>query len=98
MMPTAIAVLILIVATISAILSGIAVFTNVRPEKPDDPRIGPLIEGVDDARIKLDETLKILMLMDSKNDKDHKEIITGATDNYEKTLVAIDKILQESSE
>jgi hypothetical protein len=90
--------MILIVATISAILAGIAVFTNIRPEKPDDPRIGPLVEGVDDIRIKMDETLKTLMLLDAKTEKDHREMATAATDNYEKTLVAIDKILQENTE
>jgi len=98
MMPTSIAVMILIVATISAILAGIAVFTNIRPEKPDDPRIGPLVEGVDDIRIKLDETLKTLMLLDAKTDKDHREMAAAATDNFEKTLVAIDKIIQDNTE
>jgi len=97
-MPTAIGVMILIVATIAAILAGVAVFTNVRPEKPDDPRIGPIAEGVNDLRIKMDETLKTLMLLDARTEKEHKEIVTGATDNYEKTLVAIDKIMQEPSE
>jgi hypothetical protein len=98
MMPTPIGIMILIMSAIAAILAGIAVFTNVRPEKPDDPRIEPIREGVDDIRIKLDETLKTMMLMDAKFEKEFKDVRAEARDMYEKTIGSIDRLFPDSSE
>jgi hypothetical protein len=98
MMPTAIGVVILLVATVAAILAGMAVFTNVRPEKPDDPRIGLIYDSVEETRGMVNQIQKSLLTMEHKAEKDNKDTKTELKDALDKILMILDKLSQEQSQ
>jgi hypothetical protein len=74
-MSNAIMITILVITTLSALLSGVAVFTNIAPEpaKPD-PRIGEMQEALiafeEDIHKTLEEMQKALLLMEHRMGKD----------------------------
>jgi hypothetical protein len=97
-------VAILIIVTLSAILSGVAVFTHIAPEplKPD-PRIGEMQESLkafeDDINKTLEEMQKALLLMEHRLGKDaivRKDELKGHLDTYiEVLLKAISDLNEE---
>jgi DNA-binding ferritin-like protein len=98
MMPTAIGIVILLVTSVAAILAGMAVFTNVRPEKPDDPRIGQIYDGVEDIKGMVNQIQKSLLIMEQKTDKDTKDTRTEIKDSLDKMIMMLDKLSQEQSQ
>jgi hypothetical protein len=87
-MMTGLGIAILLIATISAILSGVAVFTNIAPEAPKpDPRVGELQEALkafeEDVNKTLEEMQKAMLLMEHRLGKDavaRKDEVKGHID------------------
>ena len=97
-MPTTVGVVILLVSTIAAVLAGIAVFTNVRPERPDDPRIGLIFDSIEETKSMLNQAQKTLLTIEHRLEKDIKEFRTEMNDLFIKVHDAIDKIIQEHTQ
>ena len=95
MMPTAIGIVILLVATVAAILAGMAVFTNVRPEKPDDPRIGQMFDSIEEIKGMVNQAQKSLLTIEHRMEKDVKEIKYEVNGSLEKTLEALGKLIEQ---
>jgi hypothetical protein len=93
MSPT-IGILILLVATIAAILSGVAVFTNVRIEEPpkDDPRIQQILDGVNEIKTLVDDIHQFLPIVERKIDKDNKDARAEMKESFDKVVLLLDKI------
>jgi hypothetical protein len=93
--PKAMEVAILLIATISAILSGVAVFTNIAPEMPKpDPRIGELQAAIEsfeeDINKTLEEMQKAMLLMEHRLGKDsvaRKDELKAHLDTYIEVLL-----------
>jgi hypothetical protein len=94
-MTTALGITILLIATIAAILSGVAVFTNIAPEAPKpDPRIGEMQESLrvfeEDVNKTLEGMQKALLLMEHRLGKDaveRKNELKGHLDTYIEVLL-----------
>jgi len=77
-MSPALGITILLIATIAAILSGVAVFTNIAPEphRPD-PRVGELQDALrafeEDINKTLEDMQKALLLMEHRLGKEAAE-------------------------
>ncbi|MCL1908377.1 MAG: hypothetical protein FWG12_03295 [Holophagaceae bacterium] len=97
-MPTTVGVVILLVSTVAAVLSGIAVFTNVRPERPDDPRIGLIFDSIEETKSMLNQAQKTLLTIEHRLEKDIKDFRGEMNDLFLKVHEAIDKILQEHAQ
>jgi hypothetical protein len=88
-------VAILVIVTISAILSGVAVFTNIAPEPPKpDPRIGEMQETIkafeEDINKTLEEMQKAMLLMEHRLGKDaivRKDELKAHLDTYVEVLL-----------
>ena len=98
-MPTAIGIVILLVSAVAAILAGMAVFTNVRPEKPDDPRIGQMFDSIEEIKGMVNQAQKSLLTIEHRMEKDVKDIKYEVKESLDKTLEALNKLIdQDQSE
>jgi len=101
MMSPTLGILILMVAAIAAILSGVAVFTNVRIEEPpkDDPRIPQILDAVNEIKTLVDDIHQFLPVMERKIERDGKDSRTEMKESFDKVVLILDKILHaEESE
>jgi len=101
MMSPALGILILMVAAIAAILSGVAVFTNVRIEEPpkDDPRIPQILDAVNEIKTLVDDIHQFLPVMERKIERDGKDIKSEMKESFDKVVLLLDKIMHtEESE
>ncbi|MCL1894606.1 MAG: hypothetical protein FWG02_10335 [Holophagaceae bacterium] len=94
-MPTSVGIVILLVSTISAILAGIAVFTNVRPERPDDPRVGLVFDSLEETKGMVNQVQKSLLTIEHRLEKDLKDFRSEVNEQFLKVYEAIDRALRE---
>jgi hypothetical protein len=94
-MSPAIGILILLVASIAAILSGVAIFTNVRIEEPpkDDPRIPQILDSVNEMKAFVDDIHQFLPVMERKIERDGKDTRTEMKESFDKVILLMDKVL-----
>jgi DNA-binding ferritin-like protein len=85
----------LLVSAIAAILSGVAVFTNVRIEEPpkDDPRIQQILDCVNEIKSLADDIHQFLPIVERKIDKDTKESRAEMKESFDKVVMYLDKLL-----
>jgi hypothetical protein len=93
MSPTPLLIVVLLVTTVAAILAGMAVFTNVRPEKPDDPRIGQMFESIEEIKGMVNQIQKSLLTIEHKMEKDVQGVKGDIKENIDRAIEAVDKMI-----
>lgn len=94
-MSNGLAVLILMLSALSAMLAGMAVFSNSRPP---DGRINQLMDELDELKNLLNQLQKSVLQLERKIEKDQKDSRTEYRDVLEKVADRIDKRISEIAE
>jgi uncharacterized protein YlxW (UPF0749 family) len=92
-MSNGLAILILLVAALSAILAGMSVFSNSRPP---DARLNQVMDDLDEVKAAVNQLQKSVLQLERKMDKDGKDSRAELKDLLERVAERIDKRLQES--
>ena len=91
-MSNGLSILILLVASLAAILAGMAVFSNSRPP---DSRINQLIDDLDEMKAAVNQVQKSVLQIERRMDKEQKDGRAELKDLLERMADRIDKRLQE---
>jgi hypothetical protein len=91
-MANGLAVLILMLSALSAVLAGLAVFSNSRPP---DTRLNLVLNELDEVKGLLNQIQKSILQLERKAEKDQKEARSEIKEVLEKVGEKIDKRIQE---
>ena len=94
-MSNGLAVLILLLSALSAMLAGMAVFSNSRPP---DGRINQVMDELDELKALLNQIQKSVLQLERKIEKDQKGVQTETREILEKVAERIDKRLIDLGE
>ena len=94
-MSNGLAVLILLLSALSAMLAGMAVFSNSRPP---DGRINQVMDELDELKALLNQLQKSVLQLERKIEKEQKGAQTETREILEKVAERIDKRLLDLGE
>jgi predicted nucleic acid-binding Zn-ribbon protein len=94
-MSNGLAVLILLLSALSAMLAGMAVFSNSRPP---DGRINQVMDELDELKNLLNQLQKSVLQLERKLEKDQKDAKTEYREILERVGERIDKRITDLSE
>ena len=93
-MSNGLSLLILLVASLAAILAGMAVFSNSRPP---DTRVNQVMDDLDEVKAAVNQLQKSVLQIERRMDKDQKDSRAELKDLLERIADRIDKSLRESA-
>jgi len=91
-MPNALSLLILLVASLAAILAGMGVFSNNRPP---DARLNQALDELDEVKGLLNQLQKSVIQLERKFDKDQKDLRAELKEAVDKSTERIEKKIQD---
>jgi len=94
-MGNGLAVLILLLSALSAMLAGMAVFSNSRPP---DARVNAVLDELDEVKNLVNQLQKSVLQLERKIEKDQKVSMGELREVLEKVAERIDKRLMELGE
>lgn len=92
-MANAILVLILLLSALAAILAGMAVFSNSRPP---DPRLGQVLDELDELKGVVNGLQKQLLTLERKIDKDSKDAKNESKENLDRLAERLERKITEA--
>ena len=93
-MSNGLSLLILLVASLAAILAGMAVFSNSRPP---DTRVNQVMDDLDEVKAAVNQLQKSVLQIERRMDKDQKDSRAELKELLERIADRIDKSLRESA-
>ena len=91
-MANGLAVLILMLSALSAILAGMAVFSNSRPP---DLRVNQVLDELDELKALVNQLQKSVLQIERKMEKDQRDVRSEFKEVLDKGIERIEKRLQE---
>jgi len=91
-MANGLAVLILLLSALSAILAGMAVFSNSRPP---DLRFNQVLDDLDELKSLVNQLQKSVLQMERKMEKDQKDSRSELKESLDKSVERLERKIQE---
>lgn len=92
-MANGLAVLILMLSALSAILAGMAVFSNSRPP---DLRVNQLLDDLDELKSLMNQLQKSVLQIERKMEKDQRDARSEFKETLDKGVERLEKRIQEA--
>jgi len=91
-MANGLAVLILMLSALSAIMAGMAVFSNSRPP---DLRVNQILDDLDELKSLVNQLQKAIIQIERKTEKEQRDARSEFKESLDKGIDRIEKRLQE---
>ena len=92
-MANGLAILILMLSALSAILAGMAVFSNSRPP---DLRVNQILDDLDELKSLVNQLQKAVIQIERKTEKEQRDAKSEFKDALDKGIDRLEKRIQET--